>query len=163
MRRKRSIGERVEHSGRILLATLALITIALGHSTSAQVGTLLRSGLHTFPQHHKARLTVVELGAPLSPSRVVIDFRDARDRVVARTAAVLRRGEPVQLDVPVIDGLSQLRATVALYTAAGSRPSTTVEDIDELVVVPKVVCGPPSGRDSPQAFCPGWEVTSFVQ
>lgn len=162
MRKVRSIRGGFERRAGVVLGTLAMLTIALGHSTSAQVGTQLKSGLHTFPQHHTARLAVVELGAPLSASRVVIDFRDARDRVVARTAGVLRRGEPVQLDLPVVDGQTQLRATVTIYAAAGSRPSTTFEDVDVLVAVPKVVCGPPSGRDSPQAYCPGWEATSFV-
>jgi hypothetical protein len=162
-------GKRAMASSKAGALALGLILAAFGAVTAAQTatGTVIRSGLHTFAQRHTARVTVAEVGDSRGASYVLIELRDARDRVVARTAGALRVGEPVQLDWPLSDPLTQLRATVAIVipTGVASRPSTTFEDVDadSLTAIPKVVCsGPPSGRDSPQAFCPGWEATSFV-
>lgn len=152
-----------------MLLTVSLLVTALATVSSGQSprGTLLESGLHSFPPRHTARVTVAEIGRGAVASRVAIELRDAEDKVVARTTGVLRRGQPVQLDFQITDALLQLRATVAVAGVFGtsSRPTTTVEDIDvdAFAVVPKVVCGPPSGRSDPQFSCPGWEVTSFVQ
>lgn len=154
--------------GKVALLTVGLLVTALATGSSGQAlrGTLLHTGLHSFPAHHTARVTVAEIGGGPVASWVAIELRDAEDKLVARTAAVLRRGQPVQLDFRVTDALLQLRASVAIAGIVGtlSRPTTTVEDIDvdAFAVVPKVVCGPPSGRSDPQFFCPGWEVTSFA-
>jgi len=164
-----AIGKRAIASSTAGALALGLIVAAFGVVAAAQTvsGTVLRSGLHTFPQRHTARVTVADVGDSRGASYVMIELRDARDRVVALTRGVLRVGEPVQLDFTLSDPLTQLRATVAIVipTGVASRPSTTFEDVDadSLTAIPKVVCsGPPSGRDSPQPFCPGWEATSFV-
>lgn len=149
--------------------TLFLMAGTLGAGPAAQrsVGRRFETGLHTFPRRHTARVVVVEIGTPTDAARVSIELRDAKDSVVARTEGKLRRGEPVQLDMPLTYAATQLRATVSIVSSStDSRPATTVEDIDvdALSVIPKVYCaaGPASGRDSPQTFCPGWEATSFV-
>ena len=164
-----AIGKRAIASSKAGALALGLVVAAFGAVAAAQTatGTVIKSGLHTFPQRHTARVTVAEVGDSRGAAYVLIELRDARDRVVGRTGGVLRVGEPVQLDLPLSDPLTQLRATVAIVIPAGvaSRPSTTFEDVDvdSLAVIPKVMCsGPPSGRDSPQAYCPGWEATSFV-
>ena len=164
-----AIGKRAIASSKAAAIALGLIVAVFGAVTAAQTasGTLLKSGLHTFPMRHTARVTVAEVGDSRGAAYVRIELRDARDRVVARTTGVLRVGEPVQLDLALSDPLTQLRATVAIVipTGVASRPSTTFEDVDadSLAVIPKVTCaGPPSGRDSPQPYCPGWEATSFV-
>jgi hypothetical protein len=150
---------------RTALAAVVLMTVTAVGNAQVPGGTILRSGLHTFPQRHAARVTVVDLGESPLGARVVIELRNASDQVVAQTIGRARAGQPVQLVLPISDVLTQLRATVTIGPSfAGSRPSTTFEDVDadSLTVIPKVVCGPPSGRDSPQAFCPGWDVTSFL-
>jgi len=164
-----AIGKRAIASSKAAALALGLIVAAFGAVTAAQTatGTVLKSGLHTFPQRHMARVTVAEVGDSRGAAYVVIELRDARDRVVALTRGLLRVGEPVQLDFTLSDPLTQLRATVAIVIPTGvlSRPSTTFEDVDadSLAIIPKVYCsGPPSGRDSPQTYCPGWEPTSFV-
>ena len=164
-----AIGKRATASSKAGALALGLMVAAFGAVAAAQTasGTVIKSGLHTFPQRHTARVTVAEVGDSRGTAYVLIELRDARDRVVARTGGALRVGEPVQLDLPLSDPLTQLRAIVAFVIPAGvaSRPSTTFEDVDadSLAVIPKVTCsGPPSGRDSPQAYCPGWEPTSFV-
>lgn len=147
---------------------LGLVTVILSAGGAAQTprGILLESGLHTFPKRHTARVTVAEVGDSRASSRVTIELRDVREQVLARTAGVLRAGQPILLDLPLSDVLTQLRATVSIVSfSATSRSSTTFEDVDvdSLTVIPKVYCsGPASGRDSPQAYCPGWEPTSFV-
>lgn len=165
-----AIGKRAIASTRTGALALGLIVAAFGGVTAAQnlSGFGINTGLHTFPRGHMARVTVAEVGDSRGAAYVLIELRDARDRVVARTGGVLRVGEPVQLDLTLSDPLTQLRAKVVIVipTGVASRPSTTFEDVDadSLAVIPKVTCsGPPSGRDSPQAYCPGWEVTSFTQ
>lgn len=164
-----AMGTRAIASSKAGALALGLVVAAFGAVAAAQTatGTVIKSGLHTFPQRHTARVTVAEVGESRGTSYVLIELRDARDRVVARTGGTLRVGEPVQLDLQLSDPLTQLRAMVAIVipTGVASRPSTTFEDVDadSLAVIPKVTCsGPPSGRDSPQAYCPGWEATSFV-
>lgn len=151
-----------------LVLGLAMTAASSGIAAQSPADTrLLGSGLHTFTQKHTARVTVADIGTSPVTSRVTIELRDARNQVLASIAGALRPGQPVQLDFPISDVLIQLRATVSIVSfSAAIRPTTTFEDIDvdSLRVIPKVYCsGPASGRDSPQAFCPGWDVTSFVQ
>jgi hypothetical protein len=148
----------------LVAAGLFATTLASRSSGQGLRVNRIQSGLYTFPGRHTARVTVAELGGGRAAARVAITLRDATDKVVAHTDGVLRAGQPVRLDFQVEDVLSQLRATVSI-AGASSRPATTMEDIDAdgFTVIPKVACGPPSGRDSPQFFCPEWEATSFVQ
>ncbi|MEZ5283845.1 MAG: hypothetical protein R2712_03335 [Vicinamibacterales bacterium] len=48
---------------------LAAIAVLAAACVLAQTGATMKTGLHTFPLDHTARLTVVELGQPLSTSR----------------------------------------------------------------------------------------------
>jgi hypothetical protein len=165
---KEETSERILRRWKAGALVLGLAMVAASGGADAQsVTALLNSGLHTFPQRHTARVTVADTGVSRTTSRVTIELRNARDQVLASTVGILRPGEPVQLELPISDVLTQLRATVSIVSfSAGARPATTFEDVDvdSLTVIPKVFCsGPGSGRDSPQAYCPGWDVTSVVQ
>lgn len=153
----------------VLSATSVLLgTCAPASPQTTTSRTVLRSGLHTYYEGHVARVTVTEVGGRFASSDVTIVLRDAADAVVSRTSGVLRRSTPVTLDFPLTSQASipvQLRAIVTIVTDSGgnAEPVTVLEDLDprSLSAWPKVVCGPPTGREGPQtaALCDGWVVT----
>lgn len=159
----------------VRLVAMGALAVGLGAGAHAQVqqrGVVLKSGLHSFFEGHIVRLTATQLGPLAASAQVRIDFRDATDRIVARTEGVLQRGSPVMLDWVVRRGErpTQVRATVSITTATGD-PSTAavvLEDIDPLglTIGTRVVCseGPPAGRDSPQTLpnCTGWTATALT-
>ncbi len=158
------------HSGRRSLSRLALavccITMLLlaGVPTRAQRLPAVRvdSGLMTFYGTPKSsvRATVTELGPAGAESRVRIVFYGAADEVLAVNEAVLRRGKPVRLELPLDDAgrRVQLRMSVILFGASSdSSPAFVLESLNGLdfTVEQRISCAPPSGRDSPVLpFCP---------
>jgi len=151
----------------VAFVSVAAVLSSVGHAqieTSQTLTRVMRTGLHSF--HGSPFLTVAEVGALRASSRVMIEFRDDADRVVASTEGVLRRGEPVRakLPAPPSAGLRQYRAVVRISSIVGdgSVPVATFEQVGpgSFVSPMNPPCGPGGLAGGSQEYCAGWVLTS---
>jgi hypothetical protein len=122
-------------------------------------GVRVDTGLFSIFGGHVFHVNLTELGDSDAVSHIRIVIYDAAERVVFRSRGDLRRGHPVQLDVPLLRGIGRvrLRASVSItgQPLRGSQPVIEVEDVDPLALTieERFSCSAPTGRDSPVTIC----------
>ena len=157
------------------LACGAILCLLAASSGGAQertmAGVRLDTGLMTFftGNERSVSVTVTEVGPLTAESRVRIVYRDASDRILLSDEAVLKRAQPVQLELPLLmsERRVQVRASITIFGLMGSvrSPIVRVEGIDtgSLTVQPHIDCSAPAGLDGPVLpDCPPFAVTRFV-
>ena len=157
------------------LACGVILCLLAASSSGAQeltlAGVQLDSGLMTFftGNDRSVSVTVTEVGPLTAESHVKIVYRDASDRILLSDEAVLKRGQPVQLELPLLmaERRVQVRATITIFGQLGTvrSPIVRVEGIDggALTVQPHGDCSAPAGLDGPVLpNCPPFSATRFV-
>ena len=153
---------RVKPASVLICLAVSMLSIGVQAERVVQQEWLGMSGFHTVLNGHQVRLTIFEAGAPIVASRALIELRNRANRVVARKEGPI---QPVlQLDFRVSADV-QLRAILIIEPDPDqlTAPIVTFEDINpSLGVVAKIdpPCGPGSPTIDPQAYCPGWRITS---
>lgn len=147
---------------RVILACAAMWAAALSpggaQEAARTTGLRMDSGLRTYftGPGKSTMVTVTELGAGTAESTVRIVFLDAQDRPVLRGGGVLKRGQPVSLELPLSTTAApsrlQLRVSVSVIgpIGRGSRPAAVWEGLDALSLVSwdGWDCAPPFDDDN---------------
>lgn len=159
---------------RSLLACTILSLLATSPSDAQPrtlTGVQVETGLLSFftGDRRAVKVTVTEVGARTAESQVLIVYRNASGRVVARDEGTLRRTGPVTFELPLDMGepLVQLRASISIVGPSGrqSAPVVVLEDIDHgsFAIEQRISCAPPASREGPVTpYCPDVVVTSIT-
>lgn len=162
-----SLAGRVVVAGSLLMAMLVPRSLAAGQSdvlTSSPTKTVteIKTGLLSF-MTGDGRYTAVqmtELGSRGVTSNVRVTFFDAANQLVFKEEAVLERGQPVYIALPLDMAARRvsLRVVVRLVRDSNARslPVMVLEDVDGLsfTIEDRVSCSPPEEKDGTTPYCP---------
>ncbi len=160
------------HRVRIGCVVMCLLaSSSSGAQTPLQTGIRLDTGLFTFfaGDGRSVSVTVTEVGDLPAVSNVLIVFLDATNRTISRGEGVLKRGQPVSLELPLdmAERRVKVRASITIVGQPGriSSPIVVLEDIDpgSFTIQPRVSCSAPTGREGPvMPYCPDVSATSIT-
>jgi hypothetical protein len=136
-------------------------------ATSIQMETGLMSFFTGAGRLIEVRVT--EVGAWTAESHVQIAVRNAADRIIFRGEGVLKRGQPVRLELPLNmdERRVRLRASIVIEGQLGSSssPIVVLEDVDagSFTIGERFTCSVPASREGPVSpFCPGGVVNTVT-
>ena len=151
----------------LVMAMLAAPSVVAAQSgvlttTATRTTTEIKTGLLAFltGPGRSAEVLITELGPRGVTSTVRVTFFDEVDQAVFKDEAVLQRGTPVHVMLPldVAARRVNLRVLVTLVRDSRSKslPVVVLEDVDALsfTIEDRVSCSPPEEKDGTTPYCP---------
>lgn len=163
----RSFATRLVAAGSLVTAMLGAPPRAAAQdsgltSSPTRTVTEIKTGLLAFlaGSGRSAEVLITELGPRGVASSVRVTFFDAANQVVFKEEAVLERGQPVHVVLPLEMTARRvhLRLVVRLVRDSNTRslPVMVLEDVDgpSFTIEDRVSCAPPEDKDGATPYCP---------
>jgi hypothetical protein len=161
-----SLAARQVVAGCMVMALLGAPSAAAGQgvvltTAPTKAVTEIKTGLLAFlpGAHRSAELLITELNTRAT-SAVRVTFFNEANQVVFKADAVLHRGQPVHvvlpLDMPVRRVNLRLVVTLTRDPLVRSLPVMVLEDVDmaSFTIEDRVSCAPPEDKDGATPYCP---------